>query len=194
MEGWAQTDDPFFMNETFNFDSDLTHHDFNGLLLETSYYTNDASFADVSLDPDIIAPDTSLFDDYNYSIDPSLFNLNELSILETTNMNAMPMNWDFMNSIPIEEPSATTITGSSATTEPSECTLTYITPSTSMAQSPTEPLPLQTPSNDLVQDGTDKGNERASVEITRRQRTKMKPGTRPRDLKQVILRLICGQH
>jgi hypothetical protein len=181
MEGWTQIDDAFVMSETMNFNSGMTSNDWDDLSLNPPYCTNDAEFADVPLDFDTNTTDYSLLNTYTHPINQSFYNPNELFALEHTDIDTLPVDWDFMM-LPtlIEGPSSTPLTGSNTTTEPPDYTSTYTTSSTSMAHSPTEPEPLQLPDNAPEQTIDDKG---ASTTNTRR-RTKMKPGTRPCDLKR----------
>lgn len=181
MEGWTPIDDAFVVSETMNLDSDMTSDDWNNLSRNPPYCANDAEIADVPLGFDTNTDQYSLPDTYTHPIDQSFYNLNELFALEHTCIDTLPVDWDFMM-LPtlIEGPCSTTLNGSNTTAEPADYTSAYTTSSTSMAHSPTEPEPLQVPDHAPEQTVDDKG---ASTTNTRR-RTKMKPGTRPCDLKR----------
>jgi hypothetical protein len=181
MEDWTLIDDAIVMSETMNFDSDMTSDDWNHLSLNPPYCTNGAEIAGVPLGFDTNTNNYTLLNTYPYPINQGFYNPNELFAPEHTYIDTLPVDWDFMM-LPtlIEGPSSTTLTGSNTTTEPPDYTSTYTTSSASMAHSPAEPEPLQVSDHAPEQTVDDKG---ASTTNTRR-RTKMKPGTRPCDLKR----------
>lgn len=168
------------MSEAMNFTPDMTSADWDNLSLSLPDCTNDAETADVLSGFNTNTNNNSLPDTYTHPINQSFLNPNELFALEYTDIETSSVGWDFMMLPPlIDSLSSTTLTGSNTTTEPSDYTSTYTTSSTSMAHSPTGPEPLQVSGNAPEQTIDDKA---ASSTNTRR-RTKMKPGTRPCDLK-----------
>jgi hypothetical protein len=181
MDGWTPIDHALVMSEAMNFTPDMTSDDWDNLSLSLPACTNDAETADVPLGFDTNTIHYNLPNIYTHPINQSFYNPNELFALEHTDINTSPVDWDFMMlPMPIEGPSSTILTGSNITTEPSDYTSTYTTSSTSISHSPTRPKPLQVSGNTPEQTVDDKV---ASSTNTRR-RTKMKPGTRPCDLKR----------
>jgi hypothetical protein len=185
MDGWTLIDHALVMSGTTNFSSNITNDDWDNLSLSLAYCTNDAETADAETADVLLGLDTNtihynLPDTYTHPINQSFCNPNELFALEHTDIDTSPVDWGFMMlPTPIECPSSTTLTSPNITTEPSDYTSTYTTSSTSMAHSPTGPGTLQVSGNAPVQTADDKV---ASSTNTGR-RTKMKPGTRPCDLK-----------
>lgn len=163
-----------------NFTPDMTSVDWDNLSLSLPDCTNDAETADVLSGFNTDTNNYNLPDTYTQTINQSFYNPNDLFTLEHTNIDTSPVDWDFMMLSSLNEgPSSTTLAGSNTITEPSDYISTYTTSPTSMAHSPTGPEPLQVSGNALEQTIDDKV---ASSTNTRR-RTKMKPGTRPCDLK-----------
>lgn len=184
MDGWTPIDDAFVMSETTNFDLDMTSDYLNNLPLSLLDYANDAETADVLPGIDTNITHYDLSNDYICPVNQSFYNLNDLFTPEHTNIGTSPVDWDWdwdfmMLSTLNESPSSIALNGSNTTTEPSEYTSTYTISSTSTVHSPTGPKPLQVSGNAPEQAIDDKV---ASSTNTRR-RTKMKPGTRPCDLK-----------
>jgi hypothetical protein len=186
MEGRTPISDPLFMSKELDFDLDSASHDWNNLPipLNAPYDTNDAAFADVHLDtfPDTVNTNNiNSFDTYSDPNNLTLFDIQGLPALETIFPDTLPMNWDFMAMPTINDPVATTISGSITTTEVSNYSSTYTNSSSPMTESPAGPSQSQ-----LFGSLSTKDAENASNTTTRRRRTKMEPGTRPCDLKQVV--------
>lgn len=182
MEDRILNDDSFVMSETLNLNFDLTSESWNSLDLSPSYYTNDASLADVQqgIDPNTINADS--FDTLTYPIGTTLYNTNDLPDPDIAYSDSLNIDWDFMiMSVLATDPSTTTLTASVNSTEPSDYSSTYITSPTSFTQSPTWILPVQTP-NVLLERGV--AVQSANTKKTRKRRSKMKPGTRPCDMKR----------
>ncbi|CVK97054.1 uncharacterized protein FMAN_11289 [Fusarium mangiferae] len=181
MEARVPDDDLLFMSEE-DFVVDFASHYLDNLPLNAPYDTNDAAFADVHQETTfadaIDSVNTNSFGIYSNHINPILYNTQELPALDTTYPDILPTNWDFMT-MPTD-PITTTIAGSITTTEQSDYSTTYTNSSSPTTQSSPTRLSQSQISNPL----SAKNAENASSTLTRRRRTKMKPGTRPCDLKR----------
>ncbi|CVL09569.1 uncharacterized protein FPRN_11304 [Fusarium proliferatum] len=181
MEARVPDDDLLFMSEE-DFVVDFASHDLDNLPWNAPYDTNDAEFADVHQETTfadaIDSVNANSFDIYSNHINPILYNTQELPALDNTYLDILPTNWDFMT-MPTD-PITTTIAGSITTTEQSDYSTTYTNSSSPTTQSSPTGLSQSQISDPL----SAKNAENASSTPTRRRRTKMKPGTRPCDLKR----------
>lgn len=170
-----------FMSEE-DFVVDFASDDLESLPWNAPYDTNDAAFADVHQETTfadtVNSVNTNSFNIYSDHINPTSHNTQELLALDTTYLDILPMNWDFMT-MPTD-PITTALAGSITTTEQSNYSTTYTSSSSPMAQS--SPVAL---SQSRISDRLwTKSAENASSTTTRRRRTMMQPGTRPCDLKR----------
>lgn len=170
-----------FMSEE-DFVVDFASDDLESLPWNAPYDTNDAAFADVHQETTfadtVNSVNTNSFNIYSDHINPTSHNTQELLALDTTYLDILPMNWDFM-AMPTD-PITTALAGSITTTEQSNYSTTYTSSSSPMAQS--SPVAL---SQSRISDRLwTKSAENASSTTTRRRRTMTQPGTRPCDLKR----------
>ncbi|KAF4971045.1 hypothetical protein FSARC_2058 [Fusarium sarcochroum] len=181
MEGPTLNNDPFCTSETLNLGFDLMSDSWNSMDLSVPYYTNDAALADVQQCIDLNTINADSFDSFTYPIDTTLYNPNDPPAPEFTYADSLNIDWDFMMApAPTADLSGTTLTTSISSTEPSDCSPIYITSPTSITQSFTRLLPTQTPDM-LSEQGV--AEQSANANKTRKRRSKMKPGTRPCDMK-----------
>ncbi|PNP84714.1 hypothetical protein FNYG_01808 [Fusarium nygamai] len=169
-----------FMSEE-DFVVDFASDDLESLPWNAPYDTNDAAFADVHQETTfadtVDSVNTNSFNIYSDHINPTSHNTQELPALDTTYLDILPMNWDFMT-MPTD-PITTALAGSITTTEQSNYSANYTSSSSPITQSSPTGLTQSQISNPL----SARNAENASSISTRRRRTKMEPGTRPCDLK-----------
>ncbi|KAF4344308.1 zinc finger MSN2 [Fusarium beomiforme] len=180
MDGRTPINDPLFMSETLDFNLDFEDNDLDSLSLRPPYHTNDAAFADVCSNDctdNINVNNTNIFSTHPYLNNPNFLDPPDVPALENTYLDILPIDWHCM--MPkVNDPSATTLTGSTTTAEPSNYSSTYTNSSSPMTCSPTGPSQSQV-ANYL----SAKDDEIATSTTTIKRRTKMEPGTRPCDLK-----------
>ncbi|KAF5237699.1 hypothetical protein FANTH_10726 [Fusarium anthophilum] len=181
MEARIPDDGLLFMSEE-DFIVDFASNDLESLPWNAPYDTNDAAFADVHQETTfadtVDSVNTNSFNIYSDHINPTLHNTQELPAADTTYLDILPMNWDFMTMS--ADPITTTLTGSITTTEQSNYSTTYTSSSSPMTRDNPTGLSLSQISAPL----SAKNAEDASSTSTRRRRTRMEPGTRPCDLKR----------
>ncbi|KAF5614921.1 zinc finger MSN2 [Fusarium tjaetaba] len=181
MEDRISDDGLLFMSEE-DFVVDFSSNGLDSLPWNATYDTNDAAFADVHQETTftvtVDSVNTSSLDIYSDHINPILYNTQELPALDTTYLDILPTNWDFM--VMPTEPITTTLAGSITTTEQSNYSADYTSSSSPMTQRSPTGLTQSQISNPL----RTKSAENAPSTTTRRRKTKMEPGTRPCDLKR----------
>ncbi|KAF5626576.1 zinc finger MSN2 [Fusarium sp. NRRL 52700] len=168
-----------FMSEE-DFVVDFASDDLECLSWNAPYDTNDAAFADVHQETTfadaVDSVNTNSFNIYSDHINPILHNAQELPAVDTTYLDILPVDWDFMT-MPTD-PNTTALAGSITTTEQSNYSTTYTSSSSPTTQSSPTGLSQSKVPNPW------KDAKSASTTTTRRRRTKMEPGTRPCDLKR----------
>lgn len=181
MEARIPDDGLLFMSEE-DFIVDFASNDLESLPWNAPYDTNDAAFADVHQETTfadtVDSVNTNSFSIYSDHINPTLHNTQEIPAVDTTYLDILPMNWDFMTMS--TDPITTTLSGSITTTEQSNYSTTYTSSSSPMTRDSPTGLSLSQISAPL----SAKNAENASSTSTRRRRTRMEPGTRPCDLKR----------